>query len=195
MEIYKGKVINYVLGNFLTYGRFNLRGPHGLAIMLEVTFDKQGNVLRTLHRPFTPRKRSQDEKDGMSDDVRVVMNGQRLEVENKALDTDPVFRDLAVAADGRLFVTTCYQYRMQLPAGTAGKYDVITPTGEYVEELTLLVPDFDGDQDVLFFIDGTHFMVIKNFEAASDAMDGGGEEDEEVEDEAEPLSVIFLTMP
>lgn len=157
--------------------------------------DRQGNLLRTLHRPFVPRKRSQDEKDAMSDDVRVVMNGQRLEVENKALDTDPVFRDLAVATDGRLFVTTCYQYRMQLPAGTAGKYDVISPAGEYVEELTLLVPDFDGNQDVLYFIDGTHFMVIKNFEAASDAMDGGGDEDEEVEDEAEPLSVILLAMP
>ncbi len=157
--------------------------------------DLQGNVLRTLTRPFTARKRSQDEKDAMTDDVRVVMNGQRLEVENKALDVDQVIRNLGVAGDGRLFVTNCYQHRAHLPEGTAGQYDVINPAGEFVETLTLLVPEFDGVQDVLYFLDGSHFLVIKNFEAASAAMDGGGEEDEEIEEEAEPLSVIFLTMP
>ena len=131
----------------------------------------------------------------MTDDVRVVMNGQRLEVENKSLDVDQAIRNLGVASDGRLFVTNSYQYRAHLPEGTAGQYDVINPAGEFVETLTLLVPEFDGEQDVLYFLDGTHFMVIKNFEAASAAMDGGGEEDEGVEEEAEPLSVIFLAMP
>jgi hypothetical protein len=158
--------------------------------------DLQGNVLHTLRRPFTPRRRSQAEKDAMSDGINIVMNGQRQEVQNKALDVDAAIRDLAVASDGRLFVTNSYQYRMHLPQGTAARYDVISAEGAYLEELTLLVPDFNGEQDVLSFLDGTRFMVIKNFEAASANMDAAFAETEDDGDgEAEPLEIIFLTMP
>ena len=157
--------------------------------------DSQGQLLRTMRRPFTTRKRTQDEIDNMTNDIRVVMNGQRLEVENKALDTDPAIRSLAVAADNRVFVTNAFQYRAHLPEGTAGQYDVLSPSGEFVETLTLLVPDFDGEQDVLFFIDGQRFLVIKNFESASNAMDGDADEEAEVDTDAEPLSVIYVTIP
>ncbi len=159
--------------------------------------DLQGNELRTMHRPFATRKRTQADKDELTNGINIVMDGQRVEVENKALDVDPAIRDLAVAADGRLMVTNCYQYRAHLPVGTAGQYDVISPAGEFVEELTLLVPGFDGGQDVLFFMDGTHFMVIKNFDSASDAMETGapGDDEEDLATEAEPLEVIFLKMP
>jgi len=155
-----------------------------------------GETLRTIQRPFTPRKRTQAEKDAMTDGIRMVMDGQRIEVENKALDTDQAIRDLAVADDGRLFITNCYQQRTHLPEGTAAQYDVVSTTGEFIEELTLLVPEFDGDQDVLFFMDGQHFVVLKNFESASTAMDsqGGGSGDDN-EEEAEPFAVIFMTMP
>ena len=29
MEIYKGRLVAYSLGNFATYGRFTLKGPNG----------------------------------------------------------------------------------------------------------------------------------------------------------------------
>jgi len=161
--------------------------------------DLQGTVRRTLRRPFTARKRTQAEKDELTNGINIVMNGQRMEVDNKSLDVDRAIRDLAVASDGRLFVTNCYQYRAHLPVGTAGRFDVISPQGEFVEELTLMVPDFDGGQDVLFFLDGKHFMVIKNYDSANDAMDAGfGDEGREEQEEAvdvEPLAVIFLVMP
>jgi poly-gamma-glutamate capsule biosynthesis protein CapA/YwtB (metallophosphatase superfamily) len=52
-EFYKGKLIAYSLGNFATYGKFNLRGPLGLGAILEVTLDGtgrfvQGRALATL---------------------------------------------------------------------------------------------------------------------------------------------------
>jgi poly-gamma-glutamate capsule biosynthesis protein CapA/YwtB (metallophosphatase superfamily) len=39
MELYKGKLIAYSLGNFLTYGRFNLRGPGGMSVILKADID------------------------------------------------------------------------------------------------------------------------------------------------------------
>jgi len=45
MEIYKGRLIAYSLGNFATYGRFNLRGPNGLGVILETTLAADGRFL------------------------------------------------------------------------------------------------------------------------------------------------------
>lgn len=42
MEIYKSRLIAYSLGNFATYGRFNLRGVSGYAPLLEVRLNRNG---------------------------------------------------------------------------------------------------------------------------------------------------------
>ncbi len=39
VEIYKGKLIAYSLGNFLTYERFNISGPNGLSVILRARVD------------------------------------------------------------------------------------------------------------------------------------------------------------
>jgi Bacterial capsule synthesis protein PGA_cap len=41
MEVYKGKLIAYSLGNFLTYGLFNLKGPNGISVILKVRLDAE----------------------------------------------------------------------------------------------------------------------------------------------------------
>jgi hypothetical protein len=40
MELYRGKLIAYSLGNFATYGRFNLKGPNGVSTILKLTIDE-----------------------------------------------------------------------------------------------------------------------------------------------------------
>ncbi|CAM4303220.1 CapA family protein [Corallococcus soli] len=42
MEFYQGRLIAYSMGNFATYGRFNLKGPQGLGMVLEVELDGLG---------------------------------------------------------------------------------------------------------------------------------------------------------
>ena len=42
MEIYKDRLIAYSLGNFATYGRFSLRGPNGLGVILDTTLAPSG---------------------------------------------------------------------------------------------------------------------------------------------------------
>jgi hypothetical protein len=105
-----------------------------------------------------------------------------------------------VASDGHLFVRTCYDQEDKLPEGVAGRFDVISPAGEFIEQLTLTVPDFKGDRDRLVFMDGQHFLVIRSFDQAQQAMFAGFEDDEEEEeeddfDDAEPLEVVFYRVP
>jgi poly-gamma-glutamate capsule biosynthesis protein CapA/YwtB (metallophosphatase superfamily) len=41
LEVYKGKLIAYSLGNFLTFGMFNLKGPNGVSVILKVKLDPE----------------------------------------------------------------------------------------------------------------------------------------------------------
>lgn len=45
VEVYKNRFISYSLGNFLTYGRFNLRGAAGEAPLLELKTNSHGAFL------------------------------------------------------------------------------------------------------------------------------------------------------
>lgn len=47
MELYKGKLIVYSLGNFMTYGMFNIKGPNGLSVILKAEIDSEtGDFVR-----------------------------------------------------------------------------------------------------------------------------------------------------
>ena len=45
IDIYKNKFIAYSLGNFATYGRFNLRRPKGISPIVEIKFDGKGDFI------------------------------------------------------------------------------------------------------------------------------------------------------
>jgi hypothetical protein len=45
MEVYNDRLIAYSLGNFATYGRFNLTGPLGVGAILDVTLDSEGRFV------------------------------------------------------------------------------------------------------------------------------------------------------
>ncbi len=42
MEVYRERLVAYSLGNFATYGRFNLSGNLGIGAVLEATLDREG---------------------------------------------------------------------------------------------------------------------------------------------------------
>lgn len=46
MELYKGKFIAYSLGNFCTYGQFNLKGPGGVAPLLKIWVNEKGEFVK-----------------------------------------------------------------------------------------------------------------------------------------------------
>jgi hypothetical protein len=157
-----------------------------------------GAVRSTFRRPFSPRKRTAEDKAELTDGMIVIVNGQRQQIESRALDTDPAIERINVAADGRLFVTSCLQSRERLPAGVAARYDVVTPDGKLVEELSLRVPGFDNRQDIVLFLDGKTFLVVRNFDQAREAMAAGmgrGGNDAKPTGEAEPLDVSCYRLP
>jgi hypothetical protein len=45
IEVYKNRFISYSLGNFCTYGRFNLSGPNGIAPVIRINIEKNGQFL------------------------------------------------------------------------------------------------------------------------------------------------------
>jgi hypothetical protein len=45
IEVYKDRFISYSLGNFCTYGRFNLAGPNGIAPIVKINVDITGKFV------------------------------------------------------------------------------------------------------------------------------------------------------
>jgi hypothetical protein len=45
VEVYKNKFIAYSLGNFCTYGMFSLKGPNGIAPLLQIKVNAKGDFL------------------------------------------------------------------------------------------------------------------------------------------------------
>jgi hypothetical protein len=45
MELYKGRLIAYSLGNFCTYGRFNLKSHNGIAPILRIKINTEGEFI------------------------------------------------------------------------------------------------------------------------------------------------------
>ena len=45
IEVYKERFIGYSLGNFCTYGRFNLSGPNGIAPVIKLSVDTTGKFI------------------------------------------------------------------------------------------------------------------------------------------------------
>lgn len=45
IELYKNKFIAYSLGNFCTYARFNLNGPNGIAPIIKININTQGDFI------------------------------------------------------------------------------------------------------------------------------------------------------
>jgi poly-gamma-glutamate capsule biosynthesis protein CapA/YwtB (metallophosphatase superfamily) len=52
VDLYKNRFIIYSLGNFATYGRFNLKGASGIAPIMKVYVDKDGKFLKARIYPI-----------------------------------------------------------------------------------------------------------------------------------------------
>lgn len=52
VEVYKNRFIAYSLGNFCTYGRFNLKGAKGFAPIIKVNVEKDGNFVNAKIYPI-----------------------------------------------------------------------------------------------------------------------------------------------
>jgi Bacterial capsule synthesis protein PGA_cap len=96
MEIYKGKLIAYSLGNFATYGPFNLNAENGLTLVLEAHLAPDGTFLRG--KAYSVKQ----EKPG----------GPKMDPERKIL---PILRSLSVADFKETAISVGPQGELWLP--------------------------------------------------------------------------------
>ncbi len=156
-----------------------------------------GELTRVLKRPYRARKRSTEDKEKLNSTMKKAFQG-RLEIEEHILDDDAAIATLNVAADGRLFVQHSFQVANVLPQDIAARYDIIDTDGVFVEELTLEVPGFNPKQDHLVFLDGNHFLHLRNIMGSVEGMISGllgpnGSSDES--EEIEALEIVFYRIP
>ena len=89
MELYKDRLIAYSLGNFATYGRFNLRGPAGVAPLLDVTVDDEGRFVRGRVVPVYQTKPTGPRVDAQARATQYVRELSRADFPESPLVVEP----------------------------------------------------------------------------------------------------------
>jgi poly-gamma-glutamate capsule biosynthesis protein CapA/YwtB (metallophosphatase superfamily) len=75
MDVYRGKLIAFSLGNFLTYERFNISGPNGLSVILKADLDAEtGNFMEGELIPVKLLNEGIPEIDPASEGVELIKN-------------------------------------------------------------------------------------------------------------------------
>lgn len=98
IELYKGKLIAYSLGNFLTYGRFNIQGVSGTSLVLKIAIDLEtGDFVEGTIVPVELRERGIPFIDPEKKSVRLIreLSAQRPSTgliigDDGAISTDPL---------------------------------------------------------------------------------------------------------
>ncbi len=74
IEVYKEKFIAYSLGNFLTYGRFNLRGVNAEAPVIEILTDAEGKFIEGKIHSFYQSYSLGPRKDDQNRAIQSIKN-------------------------------------------------------------------------------------------------------------------------
>lgn len=88
IEVYQKRFIAYSLGNFLTYGRFNLRGPNSHAPILEININGSGEFLYGKIHPYLQSYTYGPQKDDLGTVIRNI-----LELSQKDFPENPISVD------------------------------------------------------------------------------------------------------
>jgi hypothetical protein len=94
VEVYKGRFISYSLGNFCTYGRFNINGPNGFAPVIKLSVDKSGKFLSGR---IIPVYQSQDGR------VKTDTLGRAIKKIRDLVALDFPYSEAVVTDDGNIF--------------------------------------------------------------------------------------------
>jgi poly-gamma-glutamate capsule biosynthesis protein CapA/YwtB (metallophosphatase superfamily) len=84
MEIYKDRLIHYSLGNFATYGWFQLAGATAETMVLEVKIDAEGKFISGKINPFVLRDRGILTADSTKSAISTVRRLSQLDFPNTA---------------------------------------------------------------------------------------------------------------
>ncbi|HCX98939.1 MAG TPA: capsule biosynthesis protein CapA [Bacteroidales bacterium] len=93
IDLYKGRFIAYSLGNFCTYGRFNLQGVNGFAPIVKVFIDKNGKFVEGRIFSIVQKGRGGAELDPKNQAIQEVI---------RLTEADFPDSELAIAPNGSI---------------------------------------------------------------------------------------------
>ncbi len=91
VEVYKNRFIAYSLGNFCTYGRFNLRGATGIAPIIKVNVNQEGVFQNAKITPIVQIKNK---------DVRIDKQKRAIKSIRKLTRTDGFYHNISISKNG-----------------------------------------------------------------------------------------------
>ncbi len=149
-------------------------------------WNADGTVDRIIERPDYPTvKRNAAEKERfqtMYDSFTRWNRGSTFRVN----DNHQVVNDIFFREDGTLWVQSG-AHRWRSPEGVFTSYDVYDTVGRFLQKVDLIA-DADAVEDGLFFAGNRAYVVTDLYNAIMARMGGGSEENVDIE--AEPVTVI-----
>jgi poly-gamma-glutamate capsule biosynthesis protein CapA/YwtB (metallophosphatase superfamily) len=91
VEVYKDRFIAYSLGNFCTYGRFNLRGATGIAPIIKVNVNKKGVFQNAQITPIVQIRYK---------DVRIDKKKRAIKSIRKLTRADGFYHNISISKNG-----------------------------------------------------------------------------------------------
>lgn len=164
-----------------------------------------GSIERVIHRTFEPRKRTSDEMARVKSRTATFRTrgggggggggrgpGGGSPPEVKLSETDRSIQRLYPREDGSVWVLSS-RGALDVPKGVLGTFDVFDVDGRFGRQVTLQ-GEGDFEHDGFFFTRDRLYVVTDLWEAVL-AMQGGGDEDYDDAEEAEPVTVICYRLP
>lgn len=148
-------------------------------------FDKKGTLLQIFGREYSPRKRSQSEKDEVAPLINVAGRTEGREWEIS--DYDPCIARIQYNSDDQTVWVLTSNGNNDQPEGILVTYDVFSAEGEYLRQVPIPLGNEMTEGNV-YLVGGGRMIVVRGTGSSF----GGDTESEEGEEEleAEPQEVI-----
>ena len=88
IEVYNNRLIAYSLGNFCTYGRFNIKGVNGLSLILKVDLDTNGTFIEGKIIPLFQESPGIPKPDSIGRSIKLINNLSQYDFPLTAPDID-----------------------------------------------------------------------------------------------------------
>jgi hypothetical protein len=150
-----------------------------------------GRLERVIERKFTPRQRSDEEKQLVNETRRMVINGR--EVEKEISDTDPAIADLWVDDRGELWVLHSRSGDDQ-PRGVMQTYDVFDSRGHLVRQVAVGCPG-DFREDRLFLLGGGRAVLVRGMLSSMVSLVGARGGEESGSEEEGGIEIVCYQLP
>jgi hypothetical protein len=183
---------------FVHRGRWNL-GPDGRiyaaperdAYAVHV-YGVDGKLERILERDYTPRKRSDEDKEGMG--ISMSTGEGEIEIDNVIDDHDPCISGIRISETGEVWVEHSRSNR-ELPGGVFQLQDIFDRDGHYRHEVLITCGEERGENDELFYVSDDRVILVKGYDPRiSISIGPGGGGVDVPEEERPPLEVVYYAI-